>query len=66
MCTDARVFGTMLGLDDPPKFKAKKIPKEESMELIGDISVSVREVNVKWNASTGGFKLSGSYGRFHL
>jgi hypothetical protein len=36
------VFGALLGLDGPPKFKAKKLSKEEFIDLIGDLGVSVR------------------------
>lgn len=71
ICPDPMVFGTMMGLGGPPKFKTKKIPKDEFENLIGDISVPVRydeliitskDVNVHWKDS-GEFKFSGSYGR---
>jgi hypothetical protein len=38
------VFGALLGLDGPPKFKSKKMPKDEFASLIGDLKVSVRYV----------------------
>ncbi|KAF8897927.1 hypothetical protein BD779DRAFT_409859 [Infundibulicybe gibba] len=42
VCADPEVFGRFLGLDGPPTFKAKKMPKDQFMDIIGDLSVSVR------------------------
>ncbi|CAE6440380.1 unnamed protein product [Rhizoctonia solani] len=71
VCTDPRVFGKALGLDGPPNFKAKKYTKEEFEDLVGSISKSIRydtlylsgPVNLRYNPSTGEFKISGSYGK---
>ncbi|KLO07904.1 hypothetical protein SCHPADRAFT_1001300 [Schizopora paradoxa] len=70
-CPDPNVFGALFNLEGPPKFKAKKFPKDEIQEYIGDVVGSVRydylyitsDVNVRWNPDTGEFKFSGSYGK---
>ncbi|KAH8118781.1 hypothetical protein DFH11DRAFT_1502574 [Phellopilus nigrolimitatus] len=73
-CPDPLVFGKVLGLDGPPKFKQKKIPRQEFEDFVGSIEGSARyntlyisssEVNVRYNADTGEFKVSGSYGITH-
>ncbi|KAF5388430.1 hypothetical protein D9615_000671 [Tricholomella constricta] len=72
VCADPAVFGAFLGLDGPPTFKTKKIPRDEFVNLIGDLSVAIRydtlrvtsnDVNIRWNATDGTFKCSGSYGK---
>ncbi|KAG8720163.1 hypothetical protein FRC08_001053 [Ceratobasidium sp. 394] len=70
VCPDPRVFGALLKLDGPPKFKMRKYPKDEFQDMVGDIEKSVRydtlyltsDVNVRYNPDTGEFKTSGSYG----
>ncbi|KAI9064739.1 hypothetical protein FKP32DRAFT_1591207 [Trametes sanguinea] len=71
ICPDPAVFGVLMGLDGPPKFKMKKISVEEFEDLIGACEVSARydtmyitgkDVNVRWS-DTGEFKFSGTYGR---
>ncbi|QRV92071.1 hypothetical protein RhiJN_20089 [Ceratobasidium sp. AG-Ba] len=70
VCPDPRVFGALLKLDGPPKFKMRKYPKDEFEEMVGEIEKSVRydtlyltsDVNVRYNPDTGEFKTSGSYG----
>ncbi|KDR84064.1 hypothetical protein GALMADRAFT_236702 [Galerina marginata CBS 339.88] len=71
VCSDAEVFGKLLGLDGSPTFKTKKMPATEFEELIGDLDVAIRydtlrltsEVNIHWKPSEGTFKFSGSYGK---
>ncbi|KAG8783123.1 hypothetical protein FRC12_020077 [Ceratobasidium sp. 428] len=70
VCPDPRVFGAMLGLDGPPTFKARKYSVSDFCDIVGDIRASARysylylrsDVNVRWNAETGEFKMSGKYG----
>ncbi|KDQ64463.1 hypothetical protein JAAARDRAFT_118704 [Jaapia argillacea MUCL 33604] len=71
ICPDPEVFGVMLNLGGPPKFKNKKFPTADFEDLIGDISVSIRydtlkitsnDVNVHWKDG-GEFKFSGTYGK---
>ncbi|KAI0360752.1 hypothetical protein OH77DRAFT_1445873 [Trametes cingulata] len=72
ICPDPEVFGVLMGLGGPPKFKMKKFSTEEFEKLIGPIRGSVRydtlyitsnEVTVRWS-DTGEFKFSGSYGKW--
>ncbi|TDL30014.1 hypothetical protein BD410DRAFT_811406 [Rickenella mellea] len=72
VCPDPLVFASVMNIEGPPKFKTKKVPKDEFGELIGDLEVEVRydtlvitgtDVNVRWNPETGEFKFSGTYGR---
>ncbi|KAF8076719.1 hypothetical protein FPV67DRAFT_1406546 [Lyophyllum atratum] len=72
VCADPAVFGAFLGLDGPPTFKTKKMPKDEFEDLMGDLEVSIRydtlkitstDVNIHWKAAEGTFKCSGSYGK---
>ncbi|CAE6436688.1 unnamed protein product [Rhizoctonia solani] len=71
VCTDPRVFGRVLGLNEPPNFKMKKYTKEEFENLVGEVSKDVRYdrlyltggINVRYDSGTGEFKISGSYGR---
>ena len=35
ICADPQVFGVLMGLEGPPTFKMKKIPKNEFEDLIG-------------------------------
>lgn len=71
ICPDPEVFGALLGLGGPPKFKQKKMSREEFEGHIGSCEASVRydtlgitsaDVNIRWS-DTGEFKFSGSYGR---
>ncbi|CDO73361.1 hypothetical protein BN946_scf185008.g124 [Trametes cinnabarina] len=71
ICPDPEVFGVLMGLDGPPKFKMKKFSVEEFEDLIGPCQASARydnmyitgkDVNVRWS-DTGEFKFSGTYGR---
>ncbi|CAE6433612.1 unnamed protein product [Rhizoctonia solani] len=71
VCTDPRVFGRVLGLNDSPNFKTKKYTKEEFENLVGEITKDVRYdrlyltsgVNVRYDSGTGEFKINGSYGK---
>jgi len=71
VCTDPHVFGALLGLEGPPKFKMHKIAVADFDRLLGQIQASVRydylsitgsHVNVRWSDS-GEFKFSGTYGK---
>lgn len=42
VCSDPDVFGALLELDGPPKFKLKKMKKDEFVDLIGDLDVPIR------------------------
>lgn len=46
VCADPEIFGVFLGLDGPPTFKTKKIPKDKFQDLVGDLCVSIRYVGV--------------------
>ncbi|KAH9918587.1 uncharacterized protein B0H18DRAFT_664440 [Fomitopsis serialis] len=70
ICPDPAVFGVLMGLDGPPKFKQKKFAKDEFQDLIGqcegharynDLYISGEHVNVRWS-DTGEVKFSGTYG----
>jgi len=71
LCPDPLVFGKLLKLDGAPKFKAKKMSVDDFEACVGRVKGSVRydtlnitsDVNVRWSAETGEFKVSGSYGR---
>jgi len=71
VCPDPEVFGAMLNLDGPPKFKSSKMTADNFEELIGDLQVSIRydtlhptsDVNIQWKPDQGTFKFSGSYGK---
>jgi len=71
LCTDAEVFGILLGLDGPVTWKMKKFTKEEFENALGSIEASVRydtlcitgNVNVRYNSDSSEFKFSGTYGR---
>ncbi|KAI0826699.1 hypothetical protein BC628DRAFT_1373770 [Trametes gibbosa] len=72
ICADPEVFGCLMGLGGPPKFKMKKFSTDEFQRLVGPIQGSVRydtlyitsnEVTVRWS-ETGEFKFSGSYGKY--
>ncbi|KAJ7240544.1 hypothetical protein C8J57DRAFT_1478165 [Mycena rebaudengoi] len=73
VCADAVVFGALLKLGEAPKFKTKKFPKEDFLNMMEDrIQVSVRydylrisgdSVNVSWKPDEGTFKFSGTYGK---
>ncbi|KAG8711018.1 hypothetical protein FRC08_016429 [Ceratobasidium sp. 394] len=70
VCPDPRVFGAVLKLDGPPTFKAKKYTVAEFEKMVGYVSASARyshlsltsDVNVRWDAGTGEFKIGGKYG----
>ncbi|KAJ8594022.1 hypothetical protein M405DRAFT_930448 [Rhizopogon salebrosus TDB-379] len=71
VCADSVVFGTLLGLGGPPKWKMHKMPIEDFEKRIGNLNASARyshlylkgpHVNIRWNESSGEFKFSGSYG----
>ncbi|KAG8735901.1 hypothetical protein FRC10_010026 [Ceratobasidium sp. 414] len=70
VCSDPRVFGAMLKLDGPPTLKAKKYTVDEFEKMVGYVRASVRysylgltsDVNVRWDAETGEFKIGGKYG----
>ncbi|KAH7912955.1 hypothetical protein BJ138DRAFT_1147143 [Hygrophoropsis aurantiaca] len=71
VCNDPAVFGALLKLGGPPKFKMQKMPKDEFGDALGGISASARyatlaitgtHVNIRWSDS-GEFKFSGTYGR---
>ncbi|TFY55978.1 hypothetical protein EVJ58_g7911 [Rhodofomes roseus] len=64
ICPDPAVFGVLMGLDGPPKFKQKKFTKDEFQDLIGrynTLYITGDHVNVRWS-DTGEFKFSGTYG----
>ncbi|KAL1941659.1 hypothetical protein VTO73DRAFT_7098 [Trametes versicolor] len=72
ICPDPEVFGALIGLGGPPKFKMKKFSTDEFQKLVGPVEGSVRydtlhitssEVTVRWSDS-GEFKFSGSYGKW--
>lgn len=44
VCTDPLVFGTLLGLGGPPKFKMHKVPVDDFNDLLGQVEASVRSV----------------------
>jgi hypothetical protein len=44
VCPDPEVFGAMLNLDGPPKFKATKMAADDFQEIIGNLRVSIRYV----------------------
>ncbi|KAF7335789.1 hypothetical protein MVEN_02234900 [Mycena venus] len=69
VCTDPAVFGSLLNLSAPPKWKMQKYTVPEFEAFMGSIDVSVRydslelvgNVTVRYPAD-GTFKMSGSYG----
>ncbi|KAF8267205.1 hypothetical protein EI94DRAFT_1731093 [Lactarius quietus] len=72
LCADPDVFGVLMGLDGPPTWKIKKLPKETFDDLLGGVSTSVRydtlnitgtNVNVRYYPDSGEFKFSGTYGK---
>ncbi|KAI0360756.1 hypothetical protein OH77DRAFT_1392785 [Trametes cingulata] len=71
-CPDPEVFGALLGLGGPPKFRSRKFDRDEFQRHIGQIEGSVRyatlyitssQVTVQWS-ETGEFKFSGLYGKW--
>ncbi|KAJ7083985.1 hypothetical protein B0H15DRAFT_849649 [Mycena belliarum] len=70
VCADPIVFGAMLNLSAAPKWKMHKYTVPEFEECMGSIGASVRydtlhlcgNVNVRYQAEEGTFKMSGSYG----
>ncbi|KAJ7434788.1 hypothetical protein B0H11DRAFT_2116406 [Mycena galericulata] len=70
VCADPVVFGSLVNLPGPPKWKAQKYTVAEFERFMGSIDASVRydnlelvgNVNVRYQAEEGTFKMSGSYG----
>ncbi|KAJ7119687.1 hypothetical protein C8R44DRAFT_982357 [Mycena epipterygia] len=70
VCSDPAVFGAMLDLDAPPKWKMHKYTVAEFEAFMGSIDASVRydtlelcgNINVRYQPDEGTFKMSGSYG----
>ncbi|KAJ7352192.1 hypothetical protein DFH08DRAFT_923179 [Mycena albidolilacea] len=70
VCSDPIVFGSLLDLDAPPKWKMHKYTVPEFEEIMGSIEASVRydtlhligNVTVRYQPDEGTFKMSGSYG----
>ncbi|KAF9070106.1 hypothetical protein BDP27DRAFT_1159413, partial [Rhodocollybia butyracea] len=72
LCADPEIFGVMMGLGGPPTWKVKKFSVENFQNALGHIEASVRfydnlsitgtDVNVRYNAESGEFKFSGTYG----
>ncbi|KAJ7783987.1 hypothetical protein DFH07DRAFT_789783 [Mycena maculata] len=70
VCVDPLIFGALFHLAGPPKWKAQKYTVPEFEAFMGSINVSVRydtlkmvgNVNVRYQAAEGTFKMSGSYG----
>ncbi|ETW83606.1 hypothetical protein HETIRDRAFT_312598, partial [Heterobasidion irregulare TC 32-1] len=62
VCADHVVFGALMGLDSPPAWKMKKLPKDDFEDLFGAVVGSVRyddlyitsQINIRWTAETGG------------
>ena len=44
VCPDPEVFGVLLNLGGPPKFKTTKMAVDDFQNLIGDLHVSIRYV----------------------
>lgn len=44
VCADHVVFGALMGLDGPPAWKMKKLPKDDFEDLFGAVVGSVRYV----------------------
>ncbi|KAI0797039.1 hypothetical protein C8Q75DRAFT_888126 [Abortiporus biennis] len=69
VCADPNIFGAFMGLNGPPTWKQKFTP-DEFEDIFGEIAGKVRyaelvltsNVNVRWIADDGIFKISGSYG----
>ncbi|KAJ7743260.1 hypothetical protein DFH07DRAFT_749957, partial [Mycena maculata] len=70
VCADPVIFGALLKLAAPPKWNAQRYTVPEFEAFIGSIDASVRyddlelvgNVNVRYQAAEGTFKMSGSYG----
>ncbi|KIK96133.1 hypothetical protein PAXRUDRAFT_826288 [Paxillus rubicundulus Ve08.2h10] len=72
VCVDPLVFGTLLGLGGPPKFRMHKMTTDDFSDCLGGISASARysdlyltgsHVNIRWS-DNGEFKFSGTYGTY--
>ncbi|KAJ7661955.1 hypothetical protein DFH06DRAFT_1042855 [Mycena polygramma] len=70
VCSDPAVFGSLLNLSAPPKWKMQKYTVPEFEAFMGSIEASVRydslelvaNVTVRYQPDEGTFKMSGSYG----
>ncbi|KAJ6529010.1 hypothetical protein B0H10DRAFT_1862540 [Mycena sp. CBHHK59/15] len=70
VCSDPVIFGALLNLDAPPKWKTQKYTVAEFEAFMGSVETSVRydhlelcgNVNVRYQPDEGTFKMSGSYG----
>ncbi|KAK6996694.1 hypothetical protein R3P38DRAFT_3070047 [Favolaschia claudopus] len=70
VCPDPAVFGSLVNLSAPPKWKMQKYTVPEFEAFMGSIEASVRydslelmgNVTVRYQAEEGTFKMSGSYG----
>ncbi|KAJ7879165.1 hypothetical protein B0H13DRAFT_2543841 [Mycena leptocephala] len=70
VCSDPAVFGSLLNLSGPPKWKMQKYTVPEFEAFMGSIEASVRydslelmaNVTVRYQPDEGTFKMSGSYG----
>ncbi|KAJ7209020.1 hypothetical protein B0H12DRAFT_1062211 [Mycena haematopus] len=70
VCSDPAVFGALLDLSAPPKWKMHKYTVPEFEAFMGSIDASVRydtlelvaNVTVRYQPDEGTFKMSGSYG----
>ncbi|KAJ7783976.1 hypothetical protein DFH07DRAFT_789742 [Mycena maculata] len=70
VCVDPLVFGALFHLAGPPKRKAQKYTVPEFEVFMGSIDASVRydtlemvgNINMRYQAAEGTFKMSGSYG----
>ncbi|KAJ7830861.1 hypothetical protein B0H13DRAFT_2256605 [Mycena leptocephala] len=69
VCSDPAVFGSLLNLSAPPKWKMQKYTVLEFEAFMGSIEASVRDdslelmanVTVRYQLNEGTFKMSGSY-----
>ncbi|KAJ7153080.1 hypothetical protein C8R43DRAFT_950484 [Mycena crocata] len=70
VCADPVIFGALVKLGGPPKWKMQKYTVAEFENFMGSIEASVRydtlelmgNVNVRYQPDEGTFKMSGSYG----
>ncbi|KAH7337294.1 hypothetical protein B0J17DRAFT_719189 [Rhizoctonia solani] len=67
LCADPRVFGALLALGGPPKWKAKNFDRDEFEGFVGkrpnySTLKLMTDINIRYNPETGEFKVSGTYG----
>ncbi|KAJ6554254.1 hypothetical protein B0H19DRAFT_1262640 [Mycena capillaripes] len=70
VCSDPAIFGSLLHLSAPPKWKMQKYTVPEFEAFMGSIDASVRydslelvgNVTVRYQPGEGTFRMSGSYG----